>query len=584
MEKSFTVALTGNPNSGKTTLFNLLTRKGEATGNRAGVTFEPKKARLKYGGYRADVCDLPGTYSLSRFGDERDAAAEYLESADADVIIDVCDATNLERGLFLLCQLAERFPKVVLALNMMDEARHEGTEIDTKALSRALGIDVAAISASKREGTDDLLRAAFSTKENGFGRKFKSDRERYEFCSALASSVTKRNRQRHSATDAIDRVICRKSVGIPLFFLIIAGTFALTFSAPVTMISDFLSRIAGTAATLVGEALSDAGINEVAAAIITGVLRGVGNVMSFLPQTAVLFFILELLEDVGYLSRAAFVTDGLLRFAGLSGKAFIPLLLGFGCTVPAVMSTATLDESERRTVIYSLPFIPCGARFPVIVMIASRFFSSHKALFAAGMYFFGIAAAIFGAMISTKIKPSREAAPLVTELPKFRLPQMRNLSRSMKNKVAAFMIRAGGTVMLASAAMSVLSSLDTSLSVTDSAARSLMAEAGRMIAPIFDPLGFGDWRICSALVAGVFAKETIVSSLSVLGADLAALLDLPSAMALAVFSMTYLPCAATMATVKKQEGTAVAIKVSLRCFLLGYAFSAAARAAVALLL
>ena len=583
MGKIFTVALAGNPNSGKTTLFNLLTRSGEATGNRAGVTFEPKKAKLRYGGYSADICDLPGTYSLSRLGGEQDAAAAYLENAGADVIIDVCDATNLVRGLFLLCQLAEKYPRVVLALNMIDEARREGTEIDTAALSRGLGIDVAAISASKREGTETLLRVAFNAKKNEFGRHFSSDRERYEFCVALAGSVTKRTGEKRSVTDAVDRVICRKSIGIPLFFLIMLVTFTLTFSAPVKFFSDLLAGMAEKAASLVGEGLAEGGISGTATALITGVLRGVGGVMSFLPQTAMLFFILELLEDVGYLSRAAFVTDGLLRFAGLSGKAFIPLLLGFGCTVPAVMSTATLDESERRTVIYSLPFIPCGARFPVIAMIASYFFKSHTALFAAGMYFFGIAAAIFGAVIFTKSKPAREAAPLAAELPKFRPPQMRNLTRAMKNKVAAFTLRAGGTVMLASAAMSVLSSLDLSLAVTEDASRSLMAEAGRVLSPVFSPLGFGDWRICSALVAGVFAKETIVASLSVLGADIGALLDIPSAVAMAVFSMTYLPCAATMATVKKQEGLAVSAKVSARCFALGYAFAAVARAVLALI-
>lgn len=576
MQNTKLIALAGNPNSGKTTLYNLLTKSGEATGNRAGVTFEPKRAKLRYGGYHSDIVDLPGTYSLSPLGGEERTAADFLREANPDVIIDVCDATNIGRGLFLASELSELFPNVILAINMIDEARREGISIDVPRLSARLGIPVVGISAAKGEGINELIRTATdigSAAKQSYG--FKDGKARYSHCALIASECVKETKRGKSFSDKADRIICKSAFGIPLFFIIIFFIFTLTFSGPVKYLSELLISLMKQLSAYSCEWLASAGFGKALCGFFSdGILGGVGAVMSFLPQTAVLFLLLELLEDTGYMARAAYVTDSILRSAGLSGKAFIPFLLGFGCTVPAVMSTATLDPAERRSVIFSLPFIPCSARFPVFAMIIGAFFPEHPALYAFFIYFLGVVFAYISALLFSKSKSGRSAPPLAIELPKFRTPQAKNLFRAMKVKVSAFALRAGSVVMLCSAALYFLCSFDTGFRYTSVPSESLMSAAGGIVAPLMRPLGLGDWRICSALISGIFAKETIVSSMNILcGSGIDTVISDASAASLIVFSLLYSPCAATLGTIKKETDIGTAILVFIRCVAFAYAAS-----------
>ena len=572
MEKTPVIALAGNPNSGKTTLFNLLTKSGEATGNRAGVTFASKSAKLRYGKHKAEITDLPGTYSLMPYGGEEQAAEKFIKSGNADIVIDVADATNLPRSLFLATELAELQPKTILALNMMDEAARDGITIDVKNLSEKLGIPVIAISAAKNSGINELLSAAMNIKPANINYSFQNGRERSSFCEALAKEVTHGETQKESFSDRVDRIICKKYIGIPLFFIIVFLMFAITFSGPVKQLSELLVAFFDKLSEIVSEHLGNTNIPAPLVGLIAdGLLKGIGSVLSFLPQTAALFFILEMLEDTGYMARAAFVSDGLLRFAGLSGKAFIPFLLGFGCTVPAVMSTETLERSERKTVIYSLPFIPCSARLPVFTLIIGTFFPKRPAIAAFLIYLLGVITAYISALIYTKSKPDRTAPPLTVELPKYRLPQIKNLIVAMKTKLLAFISRAGTVVLLCSAVMYMLCSFDLHFRFTVEPSESLMAKAGGFIAPLLSPIGLGDWHIASALLSGFFAKETIVSSLSVMcPAGLSSLIGVPEAAALCVFVLLYSPCAATVAAAKRELGKANSALYIIRC--LAFAF------------
>lgn len=582
MKNTPVIALAGNPNSGKTTLFNLLTKSGEATGNRAGVTVSAKTAPLKAGNYRADITDLPGTYSLSPYGDEEKAAERFIKSGAADVVIDVADATNLERSLFLATELAERHSKVILALNMMDEAEHEGIKIDAGLLSGRLGIPVVPISAAKNIGIEALIDAARNAVPGAARFTFSGGEERSRFCRRLATEVTHGETAKVPFSDRVDRIICKKYIGLPLFFAVVFLMFAVTFSGAVKALSELLVSLSDRLSEAVSAWLSSMGAGAFTVGLISeGLIKGTGAVLSFLPQTAALFFMLELLEDSGYMARAAYVSDGLLRSAGLSGKAFIPFLMGFGCTVPAVMATETLDPAERRSVIFSLPFIPCSARLPVFTMIIGTFFPDHSAVAAFLIYFLGILTAYISSLIYSKSKKGRAAPPLTVELPKYRLPTLKNLATAIKHKLFAFISRAGTVVMLCSVAVHLLCSLDGHLRLTADPSKSLMALAGGLIAPLLSPLGIGDWRIAASLISGFFAKETIVSSLSVMCPDgLSHLIGAADAVALCVFVLLYSPCAATVSAQRQYLGRKNSLFLIVRCIVFAYLAALIARAAL----
>lgn len=577
-EKKLTIALVGNPNCGKTTLFNLLTKSGEAVGNRAGVTFEPKKAKMKrFAGFDADIVDLPGIYSLTPYGNEEKAAERYIKSGTYDVILDIADATNLDRSLYLTLQLIETGASVVLALNMMDEAAKENIAIDVPALSESLGIPVYPISAARGTGLSELIsgiQEGAAQRARPFGRGTDS-KELFRTAKQILEKTVRREDKKISLTDRIDQIICRPCVGIPLFFAVIFVIFLLTFSSVGKYLTDRLED----AFTLLGaelhRLLARLGVPEgIRRFVSDGIFSGVASVLSFMPQTAILFMLLALLEDSGYMARAAFVMDSTLRPFGLSGKAFIPMLVGFGCTVPAVMSTATLLPEEKETAIYSLPFIPCSARFPVFIMIISAFFEKHAALAAFLIYFLGIAVAVLSALIHTKSKTGKPAPPLTIELPKYRRPRMNNLMREIGSKLRDFIVRAGTIVFLSCVVIYILSAVSPDFTPSQSGVDSFLAAFGRIFSPLFSLIGLGDGRIVSALAAGFFAKESIVSTIEILIPEgLSAVLSPAGAASLASFSLLYAPCAATLSAIRKELGTGKAAYVLLRCFAFAFLVS-----------
>lgn len=581
MKKSFikTIALVGNPNCGKTTLYNLLTKSGEATGNRAGVTFAPKEAALRrFGHEEASIVDLPGIYSLSPYGNEEKIADHYIKRGEADVIIDIADATNLERSLFLTLQLIFSGVSVVLALNMMDEAEKEHVSIDISALSEALGIPVFPISAARADGIEPLVASALSLPKPSQHLKMAPNAGAEQLSPVIEKILHKSvldERQSSGRGDKVDRIICRPYVGIPLFFLMLFCIFSLTFSSAGKWMSDLLGSGFSLLAQKIGGGLANFGVAAGVCNFITdGIFAGIGAVLSFLPQTAILFLLLEILEDTGYMARAAFVMDSTLCPFGLSGKAFIPMLIGFGCTVPATMSTVTLEPEEKETVIYSLPFIPCSARFPVFAMIIAAFFEEHAGLAAFLIYTLGIIAAILSAFFHTKTGHGRAAPPLTIELPKYRMPRLRNLMRGIGSKLRDFITRAGSIVFLSCVIVYILGALTPALKPATGTGESILAAIGSFFTPIMRPIGLGDPRIISALAAGFFAKESIVSTLEILtDGAIAGLLTKAGAASFAVFSLLYAPCAATLSAIRKELGTAKAITVLFRCILTAYAVS-----------
>ena len=570
-----TIALAGNPNCGKTTLFNLLTGATEQVGNRPGVTFALKKAPLRLGEKDAVLTDLPGTYSLTPFSGEEKIADEYLQSGDADLVIDVADATNLERSLLLTLELIRRGLRVVLALNMMDEAKKEGVRIDGDALSRALGVPVVPISAAKREGISELIGTAF--RPLAASPLAKTLPPTTQALLAIAADLTRRYVISPGGAslsgDRIDRVVCRPLFGIPIFASLLFFVFWLTFSGVGKSLSDLLGNAVTALCELLVAGLARVGVGEVMLRFLSdGVFAGIGAVLSFLPQTALLFFLLELMEDSGIMARVAFMTDALLRPLGLSGKAFIPMLLSFGCAVPATMSATALDDSEKETVVSVIPFLPCSARLPVFVMLIGTFFPRHGALAALSLYLLGIGVALLFAWFRTK--RDAKAPPLTIELPKYRMPQPKNLTRFIGIKLRDFIRRAGTVVFLSCVVVSLMRTLTPAFHVAAAPQDSLLYAIGQWFAPLFAPIGLNMPEIVAALFTGFFAKESIVSTMRILcGASLSARLSQASAVSLMLFSLLYTPCAATLAAIRREIGTKKAALVLLRCLVTAYAIA-----------
>lgn len=564
-----TVALVGNPNCGKSTLFNVLTGSRETTGNRAGVTFAVKEAAAKSGYFSAAVADLPGLYSLTSELREEREAKRYLTSGKADAVLNIIDASNLERGLFLTLQLLSLFPRVVVALNMMDEARRDGTVIGVDELSRELGVPVIPISAAKKEGIRELA-AAVSRPGNG-KRPLLADDSCAREASRIASKCAVYPPTVGAKTDRIDRFLCRPIIGIPLFLLILLFAFSLAFSSVGKRVQTFLVTMADSLASRCIGFLSSRGVNAYLLYLLEkGVFGGVSAVLSFLPQTVILFFLLELMEESGYTARAAYVMDRVMRAVGLSGKAFIPAVIGFGCTVPAVMACETLDTSERKRLLYSLPFIPCSARFPVILLFSSLFSQNSAPLMAFFLYFSGILVFILSCLLFSRKK---EPPPsVVMELPRYRVPAIRNVFRTVNREILHFLSRSGSIVFLSCLLVTALTTLTPRFSHASSPEESLLALLGKYLSPLTVPLGFSDARLAGALLSGLFAKESIVATVGVLyGTGFS--LPVETAFSFSLFSVLYLPCTATVsawrAFLTKKE---VAVGL-FRSFFIAYFFT-----------
>ena len=630
-------ALAGNQNCGKTTLFSALTGSNQHVGNFPGVTVDQKSGEVK--GYKdCSVVDLPGIYSLRTYTQEEIVTRDFILNQKPDGIINIVDATNIERNLYLTLQLLTLRVPMVLALNMMDEVRANGGTVDVQKLSEDLGIPVVPITAAKGEGVSELMDRAVETAKNrtlpkvydfcaadspvhrcvhavvhliedhaerlGLPSRFcatkliegdeamadrleldQNERELLEHCvvqmeaengmdrnasladmrysfieKVTANAVVKcRESREHKRSVQIDKVLTGKYTALPVFFGIMLLIFYLTFNVIGQGLSDLLAAGIDYVTAGVDGALTAYGINPVVhSLIIDGIFAGVGSVLSFLPIIVTLFFFLSILEDTGYMARVAFVMDKLLRKIGLSGRSIVPMLIGFGCSVPAIMATRTVSsDRDRKMTILLTPYMSCSAKIPIYGFFTAVFFTKYKALVMISLYVLGMAVGVLAALVMKNTAFKGKPVPFVMELPNYRLPSAKSVGLLLWEKAKDFLQRAFTVIFLATVVIWFLQSFDTRLNVVTDSADSLLALIGQWLAVLFKPLGFGDWRCATALISGFIAKESVVSTLEVLlgGAAVTSLFTVRSAVSFLVFTLLYTPCVAAVATIRRELGS-----------------------------
>lgn len=639
---SYRFALVGNPNCGKTTLFNEITGSTQYVGNWPGVTIEKKEGKARKFDQDIRVIDLPGIYSLSPYSMEEIVARDYILDEKPDVLINIVDATNIERNLYLTTQVMELGIPVVIALNMMDAVEARGDVIAIDRLQKSLQVPVIATSANKGRGVKELMEKALQVAQasskrtnprfydeaiekaisqteqqlsadladcpynkrwvslkllegdekakeklnipkvldeavkplrDKLEREYDNDMEtiiadnRYRTITGIVKQAVQKKSGSSALTlsDKIDKVVTHKLLAIPLFLVIMFGLFQLTFGAIGSYTVDFIDVLINE--TLAGQLsawLEGAGAAPwVHSLVIDGIIGGMGSMLVFVPQIMILFFFLSILEDSGYMARAAFVMDRLLRKLGLTGKSFIPMLMGFGCSVPAVMSARTLEnEKDRRLTIILTPFMSCGARLPVYAVFAAAFFARNQGLVIFSIYMLGIVVAILSGILLKKTVLKGEAAPFVMELPPYRIPTFKGLMIHMWDRGKGFVKKAGTIIFSAAVLIWLFQSFNFSLQMVEDPSQSIMGSIGKLVAPIFSPLGFGDWRSSVALLTGFVAKEVVVSTMGILngiGEDTAQLVTALQASftplrayAFMAFTLLYLPCVAALATIKRE--------------------------------
>ncbi len=635
----YLLALAGNQNSGKTTLFNRLTGSNQHVGNFPGVTVEKKEGFVK-NHKEAVLVDLPGIYSLSPYTSEEVVTRDFILEEGPRVIINIIDATNIERNLYLTLQLMELQIPMVIALNMMDEVRASGGSINVAELSKRLGMPVIPISAAKNEGITELIDVVIQRAESprelprldfchgevhkaihsiahiiedqaqraGYPLRFAAtkmvegdgptmealhltenqrdiighvtsemeemlgtDREaaladmRYSYIEGLCADCVKKHRETNEQirSERIDRVLTHRVFAIPIFFGMMLLIFWLTFDVIGGRLQGLLEGLIDQGAGLLGEALAAADVSAwMRSLLLDGVCAGVGSVLSFLPLIVLLFFFLSLLEDSGYMARVAFVMDKLLRRLGLSGRSFVPMLIGFGCSVPAIMSTRTLSsDRDRKMTILLTPFMSCSAKLPIYGMITAAFFPRHGGLVMISLYLLGILTAVLSALLLKGTAFKGKPVPFVMELPAYRVPSPKSVGLHMWEKAKDFLKKAFTIIFLASIVIWFLQSFDWHFNLVSDSSQSILAGLGSLIAPIFAPLGFSDWRASTALITGITAKETVVSTLTVLtGASgdaqlsmaLAQIFTPLTAISFLTFTILYMPCIAAFAATRRE--------------------------------
>ncbi|SFT46022.1 ferrous iron transport protein B [Lachnospiraceae bacterium XBD2001] len=642
-----TFALVGNQNSGKTTLFNQLTGSNQHVGNFPGVTVDRKDGAIR-GKENTLITDLPGIYSMSPYSSEELVSRDFVLNEKPKAIINIVDATNMERNLYLTMQLLEMNVPMVVALNMMDELRGNGGSVDINRMEMMLGVPVVPISAAKNEGIDELVAHALHIaryqerpqvddfcdendhggavhrcihavihliedhakraslpvrfaaakaiekdeqmiarlqlddneietlehitkqmeKERGLDRSAAMADMRFAFIRKVCDEcvIKPRESKEHIRSQRIDRWLTGKYTAIPIFIGVMALVFFLTFNVIGAWLQGLLETGIGALSDVVDAALTAADVNEtVHELVIGGIFEGVGSVLSFLPIIVTMFFFLSILEDSGYIARVAFFMDKMLRRIGLSGRSIVPLLIGFGCTVPAVMSTRTLpSDRDRKMTILLTPFMSCTAKLPIYTFFVAAFFPGRGWIVITLLYFTGIVLGIFAALFFKKVRFKGEAVPFVMELPNYRLPSARNVVQLLWEKAKDFLTRAFTVIFLATVIVWVLQSFDTHLNLVSDQKDSILAMISGWLVPIFAPIGLGDWRICTSLISGFMAKESVVSVLEVLfGGGVSTAMSTLTASCLLVFSLLYTPCVAAIASIKREMGAKWAVCVVL---------------------
>lgn len=652
MKDGITIGFVGNPNCGKTTLFNAYTGANLKVANWPGVTVEKKEGAMRFHNHNYRLVDLPGTYSLTSYTMEEQVSREYILSDEVDVIIDVADASSLERNLYLTLQLLELGKPVVLALNMMDIVEKRGMEIDLHRLPEMLGIPVIPVSARKKTGMSILIHAAAHHRdlelqgplihnhhrgkrschchdhhqeyvmvysdqiEDKIDRivealqqqypglknyrwlaikELEQDREvcakypldlpevmdrsyekeiineKFDFIDEIMNEVVVNKEERAEVTNRVDAILTHRWLGLPIFLVIMAAVFSLTFLIG-DLIKSYFQQGVDVFSQAVTAGLQAMSVSELLISlVVNGIIAGVGAIVTFLPNIFILFLALAFLEDSGYIARVAFVMDGMMSRLGLSGRAFIPMVLGFGCTVPAIMASRVLeDKRDRYKTMLVTPFMSCSARLPIYVLFSSMFFAQYAMLAAYSMYVIGLAVAVLTAYVLHFFDRQAAMNTLLIELPEYKSPSMRTIFISVWEKVRDYLTKAGTTIFVASVIMWALLNFGPA-GYTTAMSDSFGAWLGRLVVPVFEPLGLGYWQIVAALIAGISAKEVVVSSCAVLfgipslnsaegmgtlmGLLGASGFDAINAYALMVFCLLYVPCAATLATIKRESGS-----------------------------
>lgn len=645
---SFKFALVGNPNSGKTTMFNEITGSTQYVGNWPGVTVEKKEGKARRFKEDIRIIDLPGIYSLSPYSLEEIIARDYIIEEKPDVLINIVDASNIERNLYLTMQLKELGVPMVVALNMMDVVEAKQDNIDIKSLEKQLAISIIPTSASKATGIGELVAKAVEVAETSAITAHKTDfryyddriescideaassiadiaaqkgynvrwaaqkllegdekvagklevpsailaglkqqqdmleehygmdletvfaDNRYRFITGVVGKAVKRNSRALELTwsDRIDRVVTNRILAIPLFLLIMYGIFQITFGAVGSFTIDWVDAFINdtVASSLTGWLEAAGAADWLLALVVDGIVAGMGSMLVFVPQIMILFLFLAILEDTGYMARAAFIMDRLLRKLGLSGKSFIPMLLGFGCSVPAIMAARTLEnEKDRRLTIILSPFMSCGARLPVYALFAAAFFSDNQGEVVFSIYILGIVIAILSGILLKNTILKGEAAPFVMELPPYRFPTLKGLGIHMVDRAKGFIKKAGTVIFAAAVVIWFLQSFDLTLNMVENPEESIFGAIGKLIAPVFVPLGFGDWRSSVALLTGLVAKEVVVSTMGILyglgdiGDNTTQLVTALQgaftplkAYAFMAFTLLYMPCIAAFGAIKRE--------------------------------
>ena len=646
-EETLTYALVGNQNCGKTTLFNQLTGSNQHVGNFPGVTVDRKDGAIK-GHVNTQITDLPGIYSMSPYSSEEIVSRNFVLENRPKAVINIVDATNIERNMYLTMQLLEMDIPMVIALNMMDEVNANGGSIDINKMEEKIGVPVVPISAAKNQGVEELVRHAIHIaryqekpgrqdfcdenefggavhrcihavchivedhareadipvrfaatkliegdplilerlgldqneketlehlilqmeKERGLDRSAAIADMRFNFIERVCESTVVKpvESKERLRSERMDKVLTGKYTAIPCFVLIMLAVFYLTFNVIGAGLQSLLEMGIDSLTEITGRALTAAHVNPVLQGLVMdGIFAGVGSVLSFLPVIVTLFFFLSLMEDSGYIARVAFFLDKLLRKIGLSGRSIVPMLIGFGCTVPAVMSTRTLpSERDRKMTILLTPFMSCSAKLPIYSFFVSAFFPKQGGLVMTGLYFLGIIMGIVTALVYRKTLFKGEAVPFVMELPNYRMPGMKNVVQLLWEKAKDFLQRAFTVILLATMCIWFLQSFDLHFNLVTESKNSILAMISSVLVPIFVPLGLGDWRICTSLISGFMAKESVVSSLQILfGGAVAASISPVAAASLLVFSLLYTPCVAAIASIRRELGRRWALGVVL---------------------
>ena len=595
-------ALIGNQNCGKTTLYNQLTGSRQHVGNFPGVTVEQKIGKLK----NKDDCyivDLPGTYSINAYSKEENVTRDFLLNEKVDGIINIVDANNLDRNLYLTLQLLEMNIPTVVALNMMDEIEKKGIYININKIEKYLNVPVIPISALKNKGIDELVENMFqvikkkkyalictSCKSNNCVnnkiRKLSDEeiaKDKFNYIEEICKNVIE-NKEEYNRSIKIDKIVTNKYLSIPIFLIIMLVIFFLTFNIIGPFLSDMLQRGIDVVVNIISDLLIRYNANNVVYdLIVNGIFKGVGSVLGFLPIITTLFFFLAILEDTGYMARVAFIMDALLRKIGLSGKSIVPMLIGFGCSVPAIMSTRTMfSKKDRELTILLIPFISCSAKIPIYAIFSATFFKNYSAIAMLVIYILGIILGICIILLLSKTRYKKSSVPFIIELPSYRIPSIKNILLLMLDKSKEFIDKAFTVILFTSIAIWFLQSFDINFKLITNSENSILALIGKAIVPAFKPIGFLDWRICTSLLTGLSAKENVISTLSILTNTsidglpiiLKEIFTTSSSVSFLIFTLLYTPCIASIATIRKELNSwGKTIKIVLMQCAIAWTFS-----------